>query len=99
MMDEDDFDIDVAGVSGNKTTGLHFTMSCGFPTRKASVLNHPVTDGLILVYGEYPDFQPNNNANDSARRKAFEYNEIQDCAEGLLEWLLKGQHPAKGKFE
>jgi hypothetical protein len=95
MMDDDDFDISVAGVSGNKTTGLHFTMGHGFPTRKASVLNHPVTDGFIIVYGEYPDFQPNNNANDSASRVAFDFDQHAVGARALLDYLYKG-HPVRG---
>lgn len=99
LMDDDDMDISVDGVSGNKTTGLHFTMDHGFPTRKASVLNHPVSDGFIVVYGEYPDFQPNNNANDSATRVAFEADEHQRAAKALVWYLLQGQPITTGKVE
>lgn len=99
LMDDDDMDIAVAGVSANKTTGLHFTMEHGFPTRKASVLNHPVTDGFIIVYGEYPDFQPNNNANDTATRVAFESNQHQLGAGALIEYLLRGKPITSGRVE
>lgn len=99
LMSDDAMDISVSGVSGNKTTGLHFTMEHGFPTRKASVLNHPVTEGFIIVYGEYPDFQPNKNANDSARRVAFEHNQHQLGAEALLDYLLSGNPITSGRAE
>ena len=99
MMDDDDMDIRVAGVSANKTTGLHFTMDCGFPTKKASVLNHPVTDGFIIVYGEYPDFQPNNNANDTATRVAFEFDQHAVGAKALLDYLLRGMPIQSGRRE
>jgi hypothetical protein len=97
MMQETDYDIDVQGVSNSKTTGLHFIMNYGFPTRRCSVMNDPVGDGFIMTYGDTTDFHPNNNARDSARRTDFDWDQVQAGAKALLAWLHNGTPIQKPK--
>lgn len=89
MLSDDDQDFDYWGISRNKTCGFHF--SNVFENRSCSVLNHPVSDGILFVYGCTEDFAyPEGYAKDNAVPVDFEINEIYEAAEALVLWLTKG---------
>jgi len=79
------------GISRYKTSGVHIRNY--HEQRAISVLNHDVSDGVLIVYGTTGDFEyPSGFAKDSAGRWTFEFNEIHHAAQMVREWLEEGTH-------
>lgn len=99
-MDNTPEDFFYTGVTRNQTTGFHIVNVIG--DRRISVLNHPVTDGFILVYGAAVDFDyPECFARDSATRVRFERDELLEAGKAVSDWLVDGtmMYPAIGRVE
>lgn len=99
-MDDAPEDFYYTGVTRNQTTGYHIVNVIG--DRRVSVLNHPVTDGFILVYGSAADFDyPECFARESATRVRFERDELIEGGKAVSDWLVDGDmmHPAIGRVE
>lgn len=87
------------GISRYKTTGIHIRSPLA--RRAISVLNHPVSDGYLVVYGGSEDFTyPEGFAENSATALWFRLDETHLVAQMVREWLEDGVHnPLLGQLE
>lgn len=87
------------GISRYKTTGVHIRSP--HERRAISILNHPVDEGYLVVYGSSDDFTyPEGFAKDSASVLWFRIDEAHLAAQMVREWLEDGVHnPLLGREE
>ena len=87
------------GISRYKTAGIHIRNNVD--RRAISVLNHPVDEGYVVVYGSTDDFTyPEGFAEDSATALWFRIDETHLAAQMVREWLEDGVHnPLLGRVE
>lgn len=99
-MDDTPEDFYYTGVTRNQTTGYHIVNVIG--DRRVSILNHPSTEGFILVYGYGADFDyPECFARESATRVRFEIDELNEGGKAVRDWLVDGtmMYPDVGRVE
>lgn len=87
---EDGYPIRVSGFCNYKTTGYHLSAD----GRNCSIINHPVSDSIRIVYGTVDDFDSSTNIADPN----LEYvdvlaGEYYVAATLAINWLLKGIDP------
>lgn len=85
------FDIVEVAVSFVKTSGLHYASLAQGIDRRCTIVNHPVGDGIRLVFGTREDFQfPSRAAKDSATTLDLGPTQFEKAAINIVYWL-RGQ--------